>query len=116
MQQLLFDYILSAHVRRCQIINDSVIYCVSCLVQMVSGYLRASGLVVQRNRVRQSLKRIDPLGSACRWGKAVTRRTYSVPTPNSLWHLDSHMKLVRYVFAVLMFCNTTSFYCTANCF
>jgi len=66
----------------------------------MSGYLRASGLVVQRNRVRQSLNRIDPLGSACRWGRAVTRRTYSVPTPNSLWHLDSHMKLVRYVFSV----------------
>jgi len=78
-----------------------VCYCVSFLVQMMSGYLRASGLVVQRHRVRQSLNRVDPLGSACRWGRAVTRRTYSVPTPNSLWHLDSHMKLVRYVFSVV---------------
>jgi len=64
---------------------------------MMCGYLRANGLVIQRDRVRHSMKRIDPLGSAARWGRGVTRRTYSVPTPNALWHLDSHMKLVRYV-------------------
>jgi len=63
---------------------------------MMNGYLRTRGLVVQRERVRQSLKRIDPLSSSSRWARAVMRRTYSVPTPNSLWHLDSHMKLCRY--------------------
>lgn len=62
----------------------------------MSGYLRARGLVVARDRVRQSLRRIDPLSSAGRWSRAVTRRTYNVPTPNSLWHIDAHMKLVRY--------------------
>ena len=67
-----------------------------CTVQMMSGYLRASGLVIQRDRVRQSLKRVDTLGSASRWSRTVTRRTYSVPTPNSLWHLDAHMKLIRF--------------------
>ena len=66
--------------------------------QMMTGYLRASGLQIQRHRIRQSLKRVEQLGSAERWSRAVTRRTYNVPTPNSLWHLDSHMKLVRYAY------------------
>jgi len=63
---------------------------------MMSGYLRAGGIIVQRDRARQSLRRVDPLSSAARWSHTVTRRLYSVPTPNSLWHIDSHMKLVRY--------------------
>ena len=70
-------------------------------VQMLSGYLRARRLVVQRERVRQSLKRVDTLSSAVRWSQTVTRRTYSVPTPNALWHLDAHMKLVRFASYVL---------------
>ena len=64
---------------------------------MMYGYLSASGLRVQRQRIRQSLQRINPLSSAARWSRTVTRRTYKVPTPNSLWHLDGHMKLVRFV-------------------
>ena len=67
------------------------------ILQMMSGYLRARGLVLQREHVRQSLVRVDPLGSAVRWSRTVTRRTYRVATPNSLWHLDAHMKLVRYL-------------------
>lgn len=65
---------------------------------MIYGYLRGSGIKVQRQRVRDSLTRVDALGSAARWSRTVTRRTYKVPTPNSLWHFDGHMKLVRYVF------------------
>ena len=73
----------------CAAVNDC------CILQMISGYFRARGLVVQREQVRQRLKRVDPLGASARRSRAVTRRTYSVPTPNALWHIDSHMKLVR---------------------
>jgi hypothetical protein len=66
--------------------------------EMVTGYLRARGITVQRSRVRQSIRRVDPVGAAGRWSRTVTRRTYSVPTPNALWHLDAHMKLVRWGF------------------
>ena len=62
----------------------------------ITGYLRSKGLRVQRSRVRQSMARVDPENAALRWGAVVTRRTYLVPWPNSLWHLDGHHSLVRW--------------------
>ena len=66
-----------------------------CSLQMVHGYLRASGCTIQRQRVRDSLIRVDPEGTASRWKKAIKRRVYKVATPNTMWHMDSHMKLIR---------------------
>lgn len=63
---------------------------------MIQGYLRADGQVIQRQRVRASLRRVDPDGTSERWSAAVHRRVYSVATPNTLWHMDGHMKLIRY--------------------
>ncbi|KIO23856.1 hypothetical protein M407DRAFT_44189, partial [Tulasnella calospora MUT 4182] len=31
-----------------------------------------------------------------RWKQAILRWTYSVPFPNSLWHIDGHHKLIRW--------------------
>ena len=41
-------------------------------------------LKLQRERVRQSLKYVDPVGTAERWNYAIRRRAYKVPTPNFL--------------------------------
>ena len=55
---------------------------------MVWGQLRAAGVQVTRERVRFALRRLDPLNSALRWrGTLAKRRPYSVPGPNSLWHI-----------------------------
>lgn len=62
----------------------------------ITGYLRSKGLRVQRSRVRGSMARLDPDNAALRWGAVVTRRTYQVPWPNSLWHLDGHHSLIRW--------------------
>ncbi|PFX31313.1 hypothetical protein AWC38_SpisGene3841 [Stylophora pistillata] len=62
----------------------------------ITGYLRSKGLRVQRSRVRESMARLDPENAALRWGAVVTRRTYLVPWPNSLWHLDGHHSLIRW--------------------
>ena len=44
--------------------------------------------MVSRDRVRSVIRRIDPLNIALRWRQNTTyRRPYSVPGPNSLWHL-----------------------------
>ena len=67
---------------------------------MMAGYLRSAGLNLQRHRVREALRTVDPSGTATRWGKTVSRRVYRVAMPNSLWHLDSHMKLIRLVDSV----------------
>ncbi|KAK4883438.1 hypothetical protein RN001_006757 [Aquatica leii] len=63
---------------------------------MMDGYLKSEGLVVQRDRIRNILAEIDPLGTAKRWSGTVKRRMYKVATPNSLWHMDAHMKLSRW--------------------
>ena len=60
------------------------------------GALRSRGLNVQRWRIAECLRRVDPVGTALRWRMAIHRRKYYVPTPNSLWHIDSGHKLIRY--------------------
>lgn len=64
-------------------------------MKMMCGLLRNEGLYVQRKRVRIIFAEIDRVGTAVRWANAVQRRTYSVPTPNSLWHMDANLKLIR---------------------
>ena len=53
-------------------------------------------VIVQRDRVGKLLAKVDPTGTARRWAQIIPRRTYSVPTPNSLWHIDTHHSLIRY--------------------
>lgn len=63
-----------------------------CGVSMMYGSLRARGIKVTRERVRTSLRSIDPIGSALRWPAGPTkRRPYSVAGPNSLWHVGNDM-------------------------
>lgn len=52
-------------------------------------------MIIQRERVRTMLAEVDPVGTANRWAQTVKRRVYSVPTPNSLWHIDSNHKIIR---------------------
>eukprot|EP00794_Sanderia_malayensis_P013238 gene13238-14596_t len=66
----------------------------------VHGHLRSIGCNVQRWRVRESINRVDPKNSALRWGALVARRVYSVPWPNSLWHIDGHHSLIRWGFVI----------------
>ena len=69
-------------------------------VNMLQGYLKSQGVNVQRRRVRESILRIKPLRAIVRWQQTISRRTYSVPGPNSLWHIDSHHSLIRWRFIV----------------
>ena len=45
------------------------------------------------------MRRIDPEGVVVRtlMLQTVRRRRYSVPAPNSLWHIDGNHKLIRYI-------------------
>jgi len=63
---------------------------------LVIGHIKSLGYRVQRRRIRKSLVRIDPENAALRWGIIIKRRKYSVPWPNSLWHLDGHHSLIRW--------------------
>ena len=63
---------------------------------MVYGHLRSTGLKVQRDRVRASLRRVDPENSGLRWATVITRRTYSVPGPNSLYYYYLNLYCARF--------------------
>ena len=68
----------------------------SCGEKLVTGRLRSAGIVVPRERVRESLRRIDPNGITTRFRAVLHRRVYSVHSPNSLWHIDGYHKLIRW--------------------
>ena len=57
----------------------------------ISGRLRALGYYVTRSRLRQVIQNTDPINWALRWGTNLhVRRPYSVPGPNSLWHIGMY--------------------------
>lgn len=64
--------------------------------RMMHGQLASLGHCVQQNRVRQAMVRVDPEGVLSRWHCSIQRRSYYVPTPNSLWHIDGYHRLIRF--------------------
>jgi hypothetical protein len=65
----------------------------------IMGHLRAThSLRIQRQRVVESINRVDKLGQGMRQhvGKKRPRRNYTVPRPNALWHIDGHHKLIAW--------------------
>ena len=57
----------------------------------ICGRLRSLGYRVTRERVRQAIRICDPYNSALRWqGISTSRCPYSVPGPNSLWHIGMY--------------------------
>ena len=64
------------------------------------GHLRSTGLMVQRSRVRDSIHTINPLSTAFRWFEPINKRCYSVLSPNSVWHMDGNLKLIRWGFVI----------------
>lgn len=67
-------------------------------VKTIEGELISQGIRVQRHRLRDSIKRIDPIGRRLRAITAIKRRAYNVRSPLALWHLDGNHKLIRYGF------------------
>ena len=67
-----------------------------CGEKSVSGRLHGTGIHVQRQRIRESLQRVDPAGIRDRLRNVLHRRTYKVISPNALWHLDGYHKLIRW--------------------
>ncbi|PIK43029.1 hypothetical protein BSL78_20114 [Apostichopus japonicus] len=68
--------------------------------KMVQGLLSSKGITVQRQRLRDSLHRVDPEGVERRKAATLHRREYHVQGPNSLWHIDGNHKLIRWRFVI----------------
>ena len=63
---------------------------------MIAGHLLKEGVRVQRAKLRESIHRIDPAGVAKRRSVAVRRRAYHASSPNEVWHIDGHHKLIKW--------------------
>ncbi|XP_073710260.1 uncharacterized protein [Misgurnus anguillicaudatus] len=65
---------------------------------LVKGSLQAMGHRVTWRRVKMSLQRVDGAGVLSRMVQlsCIARRSYSVPAPLSLVHIDTNHKLIRY--------------------
>lgn len=68
-----------------------------CGYRMMKGALKSRGFLVQWERVRASMHRVDTVGVLTRMSSmgCIVRRTYSVPCPRSLVHIDTNHKLIR---------------------
>ena len=53
-------------------------------------------MILQRERVRESIHRVDPLGLETRLHRALHRQQYNVVSLNALWHIDGYHKLIRW--------------------
>ena len=73
----------------------------NCGYRMMQGYLSRLGHRIQQSRIRRAMIRTDPEGVISRWCYSVQRRCYSVSSPNTLWHIDGHHRLIRYCYNYL---------------
>ena len=64
-------------------------------IRMLKGYQQSQGLCIQRERIRLSLLRTDPIGCMERWRTTTRRRQYNMRYPLSLCHIDGNHKLIR---------------------
>ena len=53
--------------------------------KMIIGCFKGRGIRVQTWRLRKSIMQVDPVSRELRQRIVTKRRTYSVPTPNSMW-------------------------------
>ena len=59
--------------------------------RMVMGHLRSIGFKITRSRVRDCVRATNPIQTALRWrGQLAPHQPYSVPGPNSLWHIGKN--------------------------
>ena len=84
-------------------------------VTMLHGMLLRLGHRIPRERIRQSLLRIDPVQRVFEriW---IRHRTYSVPGPNSLWHHDGQHGSKDFFFLFLIFNIIFRSHSLGNCY
>ncbi|KAL1276787.1 hypothetical protein QQF64_036410 [Cirrhinus molitorella] len=66
--------------------------------KLILGHLRSRQIFVKKSRVLASLRRVDPQGLLMRRLslRTLKRRCYSVPAPNSIWHIAGNHELIRW--------------------
>ena len=67
---------------------------------LIKGHLISRGIRVPRQALHDSIHRVDHENIDACCNSIIHRRVYSVPHPNSVWHIDGHHKLVRWRFVI----------------
>lgn len=81
-------------------VRDIKFFHPNCGSKNLAGFLASRNIKIPRERLRQSLQRVDPIGISVRRCRAVHRRVYSVSRPLALWYCDENHKLIRWRFVV----------------
>ena len=68
----------------------------ACSIRSIQTLLKVNGVILQRERVRESIHRVDPLGLETRLCSTRYHQQYNVANPNALWHIDGYHKLIRW--------------------
>ena len=107
MERRIHEYGLSNHIfsemedsELDKMVGDIVTLFPKCGEKTVNGRLRSYGIRVQRERIRESLRRIDPSGVRSRCRNVLHRRVYKVFSSNALWHIDGYHKLIQWRFVI----------------
>jgi hypothetical protein len=69
-------------------------------IRMLMGVLKSEGIKITRERLQNSIQRIDTLGNISRSIRTTMRRIYRVAGPNALWHIDGNHKLIKWKFVI----------------
>lgn len=67
---------------------------------MLTGHLYSQNIVVQRQRIQESLQKVDPVDIVAKRTTAIARRVYSVPHSNFIWHVDGNHKSILWKLVV----------------
>ena len=81
-------------------VRDIKVFHPKCGSKNLLGSLASRNITVRRERLRQSLQRVDPIGVSVRRCRAVHRHVYSVSRPLAFWHFDGNHRLIRWRFLV----------------
>ena len=68
----------------------------ACGIRSIQTLLEVNGVILQRKRVRESIRCVDPLGLETRLHSTLHCRQYNVASTNALWHIDGYHKLIRW--------------------
>ena len=79
-----------------EVVEDFVSSFPTAGYKTLAGHFSTLGLKLQRQRVRDSMYRVDPWGVEQQSHCVLHRRKYKVSGPNSLCHIDGHHKMIRW--------------------
>ncbi|GES90881.1 uncharacterized protein LOC114531207 [Rhizophagus clarus] len=69
-------------------------------IRILMGTLKSEDVRITRQRLQNSIRRVDAFRNISRAIRTITRRVYKVAGPNALWHIDGNHKLIRWKFVI----------------